>query len=289
MKETYTSLQEFKNDLEKEYSFRDICEINSWIKPEEYQGQMIRCKFHHEKTASMQVGDHFFKCYGCGAKGDIFTFAERYNNYSFMEAVIEIANSVNVNIDISDKGFSSNEISRKRKMLKNEWDMYLKAFSEEVKTNKALANEARRFFPFDTGYDKKENRLVLAFMKNGEPLGFTKRTLVKDLKPKWTHSIINLTLTAMVNQIFNIDSLKGNEDHKRAYLVEGPGDVANMVRSGFDRTICCCGTSNFSDKVLDRILAENISSLVFAPDGDEAGAKARVKWCREIIRYDYVE
>ena len=66
MKETYTSLQEFKNDLEKEYSFRDICEINSWIKPEEYQGQMIRCKFHHEKTASMQVGDHFFKCYGCG-------------------------------------------------------------------------------------------------------------------------------------------------------------------------------------------------------------------------------
>lgn len=65
MKKEYSSIDEFKKDLNKEYSFKDICIINSWIDENEFVGQMIKCKFHEEKTPSMQIGDHFFRCYGC--------------------------------------------------------------------------------------------------------------------------------------------------------------------------------------------------------------------------------
>ncbi len=46
------------------------------------------CPFHQEKTPSFYVdpSTQTFKCFGCGASGDIFTFISRYENMSFVEA-----------------------------------------------------------------------------------------------------------------------------------------------------------------------------------------------------------
>jgi DNA primase len=47
------------------------------------------CPFHQEKTPSFNVnGDKgFFKCFGCGAGGDVVKFVELYQKLSFPEAV----------------------------------------------------------------------------------------------------------------------------------------------------------------------------------------------------------
>ena len=47
------------------------------------------CPFHKERTPSFFVNPSlgFFKCFGCGASGDIFSFVENYENISFAEAV----------------------------------------------------------------------------------------------------------------------------------------------------------------------------------------------------------
>lgn len=47
------------------------------------------CPFHQENTPSFNVNREtkFWKCFGCGAAGDIFTFVERIENVSFMEAL----------------------------------------------------------------------------------------------------------------------------------------------------------------------------------------------------------
>ena len=37
-----------------------------------------RCPFHDEKTPSLSVKDNKFKCFGCGAGGDIFDFVSMY-------------------------------------------------------------------------------------------------------------------------------------------------------------------------------------------------------------------
>lgn len=47
------------------------------------------CPFHKERTPSFFVNPAlgFFKCFGCGASGDIFSFVENYENISFAETV----------------------------------------------------------------------------------------------------------------------------------------------------------------------------------------------------------
>ena len=47
------------------------------------------CPFHEEKTPSCKINDNLgsYYCFGCGAKGDIFTIYTDLYNYSFPDAV----------------------------------------------------------------------------------------------------------------------------------------------------------------------------------------------------------
>jgi DNA primase len=51
------------------------------------------CPFHNEKTPSFSVHatQQFFYCFGCGAKGDVFTFVQKIENVTFVEAVRAVA------------------------------------------------------------------------------------------------------------------------------------------------------------------------------------------------------
>jgi len=51
------------------------------------------CPFHEEKTASFNVNGEkgFFKCFGCGVGGDVFSFVERHQKLSFPEVVRHLA------------------------------------------------------------------------------------------------------------------------------------------------------------------------------------------------------
>ena len=50
------------------------------------------CPFHQEKTPSFNVRDDLgrFKCFGCGASGDIFKFIMLLRGLSFKEALDEL-------------------------------------------------------------------------------------------------------------------------------------------------------------------------------------------------------
>ncbi len=65
------------------------------------------CPFHEEKTPSCKINDDYgsFYCFGCGAKGDIFTFYTDLYNYNFIDAVKELSlkAGVNINFDINKK------------------------------------------------------------------------------------------------------------------------------------------------------------------------------------------
>lgn len=54
------------------------------------------CPFHHEKTPSFTVNEEkeFYHCFGCGAHGDGIRFLMEAQNYTFMEAVKELAQQV---------------------------------------------------------------------------------------------------------------------------------------------------------------------------------------------------
>lgn len=46
------------------------------------------CPFHKEKTPSFHIfADNCFKCFGCGASGDSFTFVQKLKGFDFKQAV----------------------------------------------------------------------------------------------------------------------------------------------------------------------------------------------------------
>lgn len=60
-----------------------------------YQGL---CPFHTEKTPSFSVYTHIqaYKCFGCGAHGDVIKFVEQIENVSFYEALKILAEQNNI-------------------------------------------------------------------------------------------------------------------------------------------------------------------------------------------------
>jgi DNA primase len=73
------------------------------------------CPFHGEKTPSFHVypEDKHFKCYGCGAYGDVFGFLQKLSGKEFPEIVRELATEVGVEIPEAEE--ESAEQKRRRK------------------------------------------------------------------------------------------------------------------------------------------------------------------------------
>ena len=58
------------------------------------------CPFHNEKSPSFSVSGskQIFHCFGCGAGGNVFTFLMTYENFTFPEAVKELADRAGVSL-----------------------------------------------------------------------------------------------------------------------------------------------------------------------------------------------
>jgi len=58
------------------------------------------CPFHNEKTPSFHVHAQkgFFHCFGCGAGGDVISFVMKVENLTYPEAVVQLAESVGMDI-----------------------------------------------------------------------------------------------------------------------------------------------------------------------------------------------
>ena len=58
------------------------------------------CPFHAEKTPSFHVHEQrqFFHCFGCGEKGDVFSFLVKIEQRSFIEVLRDLAHQAGVDI-----------------------------------------------------------------------------------------------------------------------------------------------------------------------------------------------
>ncbi len=62
------------------------------------------CPFHGEKTPSFHVHpeDGFFKCFGCGAGGDVIAFAMKLENMPFADAARMLASKAGIELETED-------------------------------------------------------------------------------------------------------------------------------------------------------------------------------------------
>ena len=114
--------QDFIERVQEANNLVDVISQYTQLKPAA-GGFMGRCPFpdHPEKTASFSVSEakQVYNCFGCGKKGNIFTFLRDYNGMNFREALEYLANRANIPIpeDVNEDKEQQDLVSKKKKEL----------------------------------------------------------------------------------------------------------------------------------------------------------------------------
>lgn len=87
------------------------------------------CPFHNEKTPSFSVSPNkqMYYCFGCGAGGNVFTFLMEYENLTFPESLVQLAEQAGVNLP--EQTISNEEAIKK----KNTRDTILEIYKTAAK------------------------------------------------------------------------------------------------------------------------------------------------------------
>lgn len=265
------------------------------------------CPFHEEKTPSFSVSPEkqLFYCFGCKEGGNIFSFLQKKENLSFVEAVKTLADSLNIKIEETSENDIFYEINKKAAQF------YTTCLFKEEGTsalnylmNRGLKKETIE--AFNLGYTGKGWNTLKDYLKNVYPedlllkvgllrkkgsisydwtrdritfpifdrfnrvVGFGARALDTSL-PKY----INTKETPIYNKSYILYGLnranKYIKEKNEVILVEGYIDVIMCHQNGFENVVGLCGTSLTGGHISAIRQAENV---VIMFDPDKAGIKA---------------
>ncbi len=95
-----------KQDLKLRINIVDV--VSRVATPRRAGGNRFKalCPFHQEKSPSFHFDSAkgFYKCFGCGKSGDIFTFVQETEGLNFMESVEALAQRFNVPLEYDEGG-----------------------------------------------------------------------------------------------------------------------------------------------------------------------------------------
>lgn len=130
------------NDFHRIQSHADIVEIiRSYIKLESHGKNYFGiCPFHDDHSPSMSVSPEkqIYKCFVCGATGNVFNFVENYLGISFLEAVKIVADKVGEKFTIRE-----NKEEEKNKKYYDIMNLATLFYQNNLRTN--AGKEAREY------------------------------------------------------------------------------------------------------------------------------------------------
>lgn len=94
------------------------------------------CPFHNEKTGSLSVKGGRFKCFGCGAGGDVIDFTMKYFGIDFRQALLKL------DTDFSLHVFTDAPMTHKARKEAREREMIRRNFYAWKRSRK-MATEKR--------------------------------------------------------------------------------------------------------------------------------------------------
>ena len=138
------------------------------------------CPFHSEKTGSFVVDDRFqnYRCFGCGASGDLITYVQHAENLDFFEAVIKLAEDKNIPVELNN---DAPDVDRKsiRRCLTATALFFYKHFLALPETHPAKTEISKRKLPEDDkfyGYAPEKRGALLEFLRKK---GFSDQTIIQ--------------------------------------------------------------------------------------------------------------
>jgi DNA primase len=109
---------------------------------------MARCPFHEEKSPSFGInaGEQYFKCFGCGKGGDVFTFVMEMEKVTFPEALRMLAGKAGIRMAAPDPRERAAADEREEILRINRWaaGLFHKRLLEGEEGEEARAYVAKR-------------------------------------------------------------------------------------------------------------------------------------------------
>lgn len=272
------------------------------------------CPFHTEKTPSFIVSPELqrYKCFGCGASGDIFNFVQNIEHIDFPETLEKLAKEAGVILqkkEINSKYARLEEINKKAaiffyKELLNPLNKdALQYVLERGITKESIKNfgigyasdgsKLLSFIQKDTKYSKeelidsgiftlKEGKVRSKFYKrimfpirssSGKVIAFTGRVLPgNDFGPKYMNSPETYIYHKKKNLYGQYES---RQDIRREDLVifcEGTTDVISAHQIGVKNIVAPLGTALTKEQV--EKVSKLSKNILFLFDSDNAGQQA---------------
>lgn len=238
-----------------------------------------KCPFHNEKTPSFKIkqSDKHFKCYGCGAYGDLIDFIVKHKNLSFQDAVRYIASQKNFELEET-----SNEVEKPQPRLEKIDKVYIDYFENRGISNNTLlrfkVTQANEWMP-----DTQTEIPVVCFnyFRDDELVNIKFRGRNKSFKLVKNAELI----------FYNLDAIK---DDDTAVIVEGEIDCMSMYEAGIYNCVSVpngAGSNNLTyiDNCINYLIDKKY--IVIAVDNDDAGNKLKDELIRrlDIERCFYIE
>lgn len=271
------------------------------------------CPFHNEKTPSFNVipKKQFYHCFGCGASGNIISFAMQHLQLSFPDAIETIAARVGLQVihettterkenHLSLYNLLAKVASFYQKSLKNAPTTaiaYLKqrGISGEIAKKFQLGYapdkwqilelefKAEQNQLIQTGmliqqetkkiYDRYRNRIMFPIHdKRGRIIGFGGRALDDTQKPKYLNSP-ETVLFQKNRELYGLYQIIQHQPKVEfILLVEGYLDVIALAQHGINNAVATLGTATSTYHI--QLLQKHTTKILFCFDGDGAGIKA---------------
>ena len=256
------------------------------------------CPFHADSRPSLTISrtKQIYKCFACGAGGDVIKFVQEYDNIGFYEALKYLAERVHIELpDKLDESPEDKENRVKREAaitaMRNAQNEYIAGRSSveyfSYLSERGISQDTAN--TFGLGYCVNGffgGRITYPFYDlSGNIIGHTGRAVEwskESQYPKYKNSAENI-LFHKERVIFGIQQAKRSIAEKGfVYWVEGQNDVLSLHQREVLNVVCGSGTA-FTEshaKILSRFT--NTVTLLF--DGDTAGRNAILKAIKILLR-----
>ncbi len=271
------------------------------------------CPFHDDHSPSMSISreKQIFRCFVCGATGNVITFVKDYEKVSFVEAVALLAKNAGLNVKIdkhnpinekykeyykiynialsyyknnlnTKSGEKARDYLNQRKLTKDTIDYFDIGLSLSDGLSKSLSKQYDPKKLIDIGLSREDNkdlftnRIMFTIKDNyGNPVGFSGRIYDGSSDSKY----INTKETVIFKKgtiLYNFYRAKDEIRKKKEIIIsEGQMEVIRLHTIGFDNAVALMGTS-FTSEHLE--LIKNLrANVILNLDQDDAGKIATIK------------
>ncbi|MBQ9016501.1 MAG: DNA primase [Firmicutes bacterium] len=273
------------------------------------------CPFHNEKTPSFNVNEdkQIFKCFGCGASGDVIAFVEKYYNHDFRGACEMLAGEYGIDLT---GAFGSSEQKKELYEINRQAAMFFyKALRSKMNPgyaymkNRGISEETMNRFGIGYAdgqwqsllshmeslgisrekllrlglisqsrgryYDKFRDRVIFPIINiGGKVIGFGGR-IIGDGNPKYLNSQES-DIFQKKNNLYGLNLAKTDITREdRIVLVEGYMDVISLYQSGIRNVCASLGTALTENQA--RLIRRYTRNVILSYDADEAGQNAAMR------------